>query len=214
MNNKRDKLEDYIITFDNVFTKEDCKKYIDYIEQGNRSPGTVGDFAKGSSGYAVRDWYKKSEDICFSSEYPEEIPYILDKCRDYISKYQDITKCEVPIYKTELICGRVYRKNTGFYKTHVDAGSPISIDRTLSLLFYLNTIEEGGELVFPKIGKKINVVEGRLVIFPSNWMFAHKANMPKSHDRYLIRVFTSGINFEIREYALYYKELKEQQNAT
>lgn len=45
--------------------------------------------------------------------------------------------------------------------------------RYASIVLHLNTVTEGGELVFPNQNKSIKTEEGKLVIFPPYGMFGH-----------------------------------------
>lgn len=45
--------------------------------------------------------------------------------------------------------------------------------RYASVVLHLNTVKEGGELVFPNQNKKIKTEAGKIVIFPPYWMFGH-----------------------------------------
>lgn len=45
--------------------------------------------------------------------------------------------------------------------------------RYASVVLHLNTVHEGGELVFPSQNKSIKTEEGKLVIFPPYGMFGH-----------------------------------------
>jgi hypothetical protein len=53
----------------------------------------------------------------------------------------------------------------------------LSADKTLlryaSVILHLNTVHEGGELVFPSQNKSIKTEEGKLIIFPPYGMFGH-----------------------------------------
>jgi len=54
--------------------------------------------------------------------------------------------------------------STGDQETHI---------RYASVVLHLNTIEEGGELVFPNQSKTVKTEAGKIVIFPPYWMFGH-----------------------------------------
>jgi prolyl 4-hydroxylase len=69
------------------------------------------------------------------------------------------------------------------YGLHSDAGS-IHSNRIVSALLYLNTVKEGGETYFPHTENKIKPIEGRLVIFPSNYIYSHEALPPISGIKY------------------------------
>jgi hypothetical protein len=45
--------------------------------------------------------------------------------------------------------------------------------RYASVILHLNTVHEGGELVFPEQNKSIKTEEGKLVIFPPYGMYGH-----------------------------------------
>ena len=57
---------------------------------------------------------------------------------------------------------------------------------TVSLVTYLNDDYEGGELYFPKIGIKIKPEAGDMLVFPSTYLFSHKAEPVISGTKYCI----------------------------
>ena len=68
------------------------------------------------------------------------------------------------------------------YKLHSDSGTGML--RVVSAVAYLNTVEEGGRTVFPHMDIAVEAVEGRVVIFPSDYVYAHEAEAPKSNTKY------------------------------
>jgi hypothetical protein len=70
------------------------------------------------------------------------------------------------------------------FQTHADDGA--SYKSVVSLVGYLNDDYDGGELSFDAHGIKIKPDAGDLVIFPSNYLFMHKA-LP----------VTSGVKYSI-----------------
>lgn len=60
------------------------------------------------------------------------------------------------------------------YVAHYDGN--VKSGRTLSVLAYLNDDYEGGELEFPNHGVKIKPQKGMLIVFPSNFSYAHIAH--------------------------------------
>ena len=55
----------------------------------------------------------------------------------------------------------------------------------ISFIFFLNTIEEDGELEFIN-GVKITPKKGNLIFFPSTWDIMYKHNIAKNKDKYII----------------------------
>jgi Rps23 Pro-64 3,4-dihydroxylase Tpa1-like proline 4-hydroxylase len=177
---------DYIKVYDDVLDLGQCNHYINLIKLADKKAGNI---FKNNGQIGTDRSIKYSEDVCFSQIYPEEIPNLLQLFSDYSNVYETDIKIKAPIKNADPIMGRVYKKNIGFYKPHIDSGSPGNSFRCMTLILYLNTVEVGGELVFPHQGKNIKALAGRLIIFPSSWMYLHGANTPLSSDRYIIRTF-------------------------
>ena len=81
-----------------------------------------------------------------------------------------------------------YKPGEAYHGLHSDAGWPLLVNRHLTFSMFLNTVPDGGELEFPEQELKINPVEGRAVIFPAAWMYAHRS-LPATVDRYVFNVF-------------------------
>jgi hypothetical protein len=75
-----------------------------------------------------------------------------------------------------------YDQNTSFIDFHVDAWSSVSCHRQISVILYLTDVEDGGATTF-HVDKNPFVCKpqkGKLVLFPSNFCFPHKALPPIS----------------------------------
>lgn len=66
-------------------------------------------------------------------------------------------------------------KPGGFYKWHADGDAPIASGRQLVFMWYLNTVEKGGETEFHYQDLKIKPEKGKLVIFPPFWTHVHRS---------------------------------------
>ena len=71
--------------------------------------------------------------------------------------------------------GQRFNPHTDYY-----AGS----NRVVSAVAYLNTIEIGGETHFTHYDFSVEAVEGRLALFPSNFLFHHSGEPPMSTTKY------------------------------
>lgn len=182
-------VDKYIKTYDNVLSEEQCLHYISLIDNGERKAGKF----VGPDGYAILDEkVKKSEDINISIEYPEEVYNLMQITSDLITQYELDVNCRIPCVSLETFRGRVYRENDGYYKPHIDNAKPITYSRMLTIIFYLNDIIEGGKLFFEKQDISIQPKAGRVVCFPSYWMYPHAAIPSLKGDRYIIRTFVKG----------------------
>ena len=70
------------------------------------------------------------------------------------------------------------------YKKHYDGGTKIG--RAISAVMYLNDDYEGGEIEFPNFNVKIKPEAGMLILFPSNFAYAHVAHPVTSGTKYAL----------------------------
>jgi len=70
------------------------------------------------------------------------------------------------------------------YKQHCDSG--LSTRREVSAIVYLNDDYEGGELEFPHFNVKIKPKSGMLLLFPSNYAYAHIAHPISKGTKYAL----------------------------
>ena len=135
---------------------------------------------------------KKTFDLHFKNiehekiiEYDTQLHSILNK---YINKYVKEFNIDTKIkYVDKGFQIQRYIKNDGFYVYHHDEHIDLRLKemRILTYIFYLNTIDEGGETEF--FGTtKIKPEQGKLVLFPAYWCFPHTGLMPISNDKYII----------------------------
>jgi hypothetical protein len=80
-----------------------------------------------------------------------------------------------------------YTKQKGRYIYHNDFRSDWELKkyRVITFLWYLNTVEEGGETEFWGT-HTIKPETGKLLLFPASWTFPHRGKMPISDDKYII----------------------------
>lgn len=181
--------KNYINIYDNILTKEQCLYYISLIEKGERKTGKY----IGPNGLPIiNKKVKLSEDISLCVEYPQVGKELLKITAGVIYKYENDLGIRIPVTKTEQFKGRVYRKGLGHYKAHIDVAKPITYGRMITIIYYLNDIEEGGELYFENQGITVEAKAGRVVCFPPYWPWCHQAFPPLKGDRYIIRTFARG----------------------
>jgi len=180
-------MNDYIRTYENNLSSDFCERLIEKFElDPNQEKGVVGE------GY--RPDLKQSTDICISQldNWKEEDEYLFNSLKDPIFSYLD----------------ELYMKSSnGFLSDPFDTGyqiqrtTPDQIGytwhndfsmgndgrchvRIATYIWYLNTIEDGGETEFID-GTIIKPKQGDLVLFPATWVFAHKGNPPKTTNKYI-----------------------------
>ena len=184
-------LEDFILEIDDSLSKDLCDDivFMFELEENNKYAGST----IGGVNPAVKDTVdfiipKKTDDW---NRVETTLNAALQKG---INTYFDhlTTKFNYKYINSTLLMEvfqiQKYSKNEGKYIFHNDfAVQKIAGDtttRTVTFIFYLNDVIEGGETEF--INSKVIPKKGKLVLFPASWIFPHKGNMPLSSDKYII----------------------------
>ena len=74
------------------------------------------------------------------------------------------------------------------FRVHTDVGNYESARRFLTVLFYLNDIEEGGDAYFEALDVSSKPTKGAVLIFPSTWQFPH-SGIYSSVNKYICTTF-------------------------
>lgn len=84
-----------------------------------------------------------------------------------------------------------YEQGVGHFAVHTDQRLNIPNPRLFSTIWYLNTVETGGETHFPTLGDlKIHPEKGKAIHFPANWLFPHAGCIPVTQRKYIVTTFT------------------------
>lgn len=125
----------------------------------------------------------------------QDIDSILcDKLREGIELYEKhltLNNINVGFLRTNHIIDtgyniKYYKKNEGYYHWHHDnlKNNRLNMERCYTFMWYLNTIDEGGETEFID-GTKIKAETGKLLFFPACKTFIHRGLMPISDNKYI-----------------------------
>lgn len=186
---------DLIKEYHHVLDKEFCNDIIRIYHQSDQ-------IKQGVTFSGLNTSIKKTFDLHFINietekiiDYDSKLYLILNK---YLNEYlKDFTNLQFEYIDKGFQIQR-YIINDGFYTYHNDSHVDIQLkeERILTYIFYLNTVEEGGETEFFRTSK-IKAECGKLVLFPACWCFPHRGLMPISNDKYII---TGWIYRKIYEY--------------
>jgi len=86
-----------------------------------------------------------------------------------------------------------YEKNN-FFKSHVDDG-PL-FPRVISVLYYLNSDYEGGEIEFPEFNIKCKPEKNSVLVFPSNFIYHHEVHPITNGTKYSIATWLMYNDYE------------------
>lgn len=73
----------------------------------------------------------------------------------------------------------------GHFDWHSDNLGNGVTTRVITALWYLNTVDEGGETEYPWQSMAVRPVEGRLLLCPVGWTYTHRGAPPVSGPKYI-----------------------------
>lgn len=133
-------------------------------------------------------------DITVDEIFSEDCLDLYKLSLDLVDFYKD--KCEYNVFPEKFGYAEIKMKKYGLNHTassawNTDVVDKDSANRFLSIQFFLNDVEEGGELAFLDKEKdlKINARRGRIVVYPSMWLFPYKELPPISNSKYVLTTY-------------------------
>ena len=178
-----------IYTEKNTLPIEFCDNIIDKFEKDDRKRA-----GKVRADMVVNQTIKQSLDLLCSTypEYDEETEVFNESLQEGLIKYAEVlyegqvSKWAEPLTKGALVGTshegyQLQRTQPGKGYTWHDDGA---YRRMITFIWYLNDIHEDGYTEFLN-GTKVQPEQGKLLLFPANWMFQHRGYPPKSELKYI-----------------------------
>ena len=180
-------IKNYIQVFDNVLAPQHISSFIKWINKvdSNFEDATViADDPKQKLQKSIRN--TKTFSLSASDKSLTNVHWhnvLVSIISNYFLKYKEIHKIDCyPRMIREL--GVLKYESGGFYKYHTDTHT--DFPRQISTITLLNNDYEGGEIEFVNFGIKIKPEPGMLVLFPSDYAYAHVAHPVHSGTKYAI----------------------------
>jgi len=178
----------YIYSIKNSLSKPLCKEIIERFNNEDRKCAGVTFGGENKDIKDTTDFHLSRNPagwVDIDKVLTNELSKGLDEYVNYLNKefiiynYKSINDLGFQIQK--------YEKGVGKYTFHHDSCVYLKKGwvRDFTYIWYLNTIEEGGETSFFNKGK-VKAEQGKLVFFPSTWDYPHSGLMPVSDDKYII----------------------------
>jgi predicted 2-oxoglutarate/Fe(II)-dependent dioxygenase YbiX len=193
---------DQIMIIPDFLKKEDCEFLVKYANDKTAVDLSVFDPDKANSAKKL-DWtVDKEVRNTQMVEYDENIGHILNKLlghavATHINPYFgiELQSAEQMQFLKYGIGGHYHPHPDGEAIWHEKEANRLvwkrNIDRDISVLIYLNSEYEGGQLIFPNQHITLNPKPGMLVAFPSNHHFIHGVTPVTSGTRYALVSWTS-----------------------
>lgn len=176
-------MENFFGIYDRALSADFCRDVVQRFENDPRKGrGKVGDGQyrpdfKGTTEIDFADIRQGWEDVINTVN--QSLMYFL---RQYMKEWGEAFQT-VEVHHEGF---RMARYNPGEqFNWHSD-NIAAAYTRVLTAMWYLNTVEEGGETEYKWYGASIKPVEGRLMICPVGWTFYHRGNAPVSGPKYTI----------------------------
>ncbi len=187
------KLQDLIVELKNHVSKEECKTFIDWF-WNNKNIHTEGKVYNVANPESVVNLEAKIATQAYPNP-SDPISHLIS--RIVFSGYEKYSNIKPTPQGLGGLCAtaysiRVYPKGIGKFLPHADQSAGGNVTRLFAFILYLNDVDEGGETEFPDFNYKCKPEEGKLLIFPCNYLFRHQGNTPISDDKYIVTAF---INF-------------------
>ena len=176
-------LSQFIKVFPNVLSAEECLQLITHFEANESYWGPV----VGSDGNIdVNLDIKKAKQLRLKPDTDQEVDDILfQSAGKILEKYANNVNGYYPNATVDNGYQiQKYEAGEGFYDWHIDANAASICNRTIVILWYLNTVTDGGETEF-EWGKTVKPKAGSALVFPCNWLYPHRANVPKKTAKYI-----------------------------
>ena len=178
-----------LVLYKNVFEKDiiqDMEEVLSGKGHFKWSPALVGNRQRVIDYRDCLDFKFKKSNIVGTDPHSEIIKntwqYLYDRAQIALNDYSSIYPSEPLEYWESINLVKYYPGN--HFQTHADDGA--SYKSVVSLVGYLNDDYEGGEIEFNVLGVKIKPEAGDLVIFPSNFIYTHRAHPVISGIKYSI----------------------------
>lgn len=184
--------EDFLGTFDGLFSNEYCEKWIKHFEESDQNGLSYNRFQSHNNstvvmedqsiGYEHGAFYHNHDMKIQCTEFNQKF---WDICyRLYAEKYAALKNAEMhKIYNVKV---QRTKPGEGYHIWHFESSGRQYSNRILAFIVYLNTIEDGGETEFLYLKKRVKPVEGRLVIWPAGFTHTHRGNPPLADTKYII----------------------------
>jgi hypothetical protein len=180
----------FIFEIPNSISNDICRNIIDRFHKDNSK--TLGAVEDGILDITM----KNTMDLHISNnELWKDIDSILcNKLKEGIELYENhliLNNINVGFLRTNHIIDtgyniKSYKQKEGYYHWHHDnlKNNKLNMERCYTFMWYLNTVNDGGETEFID-GTKIKAETGKLLFFPACKTFIHRGLMPVSDNKYI-----------------------------
>lgn len=176
-----------------------CNEVIKLFEQSDlKQPG----YFRHNEEVVQKPDIKKSTDICFNPSflkdpiwgpYLEHLVKIIEyNVSNYASKF-DLAFEKLNVFRLDNLFNlQKYEPGEAFYGWHCERAGLTASSRLLVWMIYLNTVNDGGGTQFYFQNHIEKPEQGKLLIWPVDWMYLHRGLPSQTENKY---IFTGWYSF-------------------
>ena len=191
MKEKTVNINNFIGTYDNYISQEECNKVIKFYEDQNKFNNTINRLEFENSPiiqkqdqtyFAVPNnmdvWWKELKSLIVNFDmawkhYEKNVGALESYGQDMFHYTQ------LKIQKT--------LPTEGYHVWHLEHQKGFQNEcRAFVYSIYLNDVKEGGETDFLHFSKRVKPKTGRIVIWPAGFPYVHRGNPPLSGEKYIL----------------------------
>lgn len=199
----------FIEVFDNVFSKEDCKKIIDHfilvknqkiVHNRQQEDANFLKTKKDTESYIISNLSLPASDSIVNPDLLEIDKWIYNRFLNTISccfnEYAD--RYKILQNKNFAVSPVVKIQKTtpgqGYHIWHCERGTVNHRSRLMLAILYLNDVEHGGETELLYQSIRINPKQGRLIFCPGDFTHTHRGNQPLESEKYILNTWIEFTN--------------------
>jgi len=191
MTEKTVNINNFIATYDNYITADECKKAIklfDAQDKFNKTVNRIGGeqapvtFKQDQQYFATPDtldiWWEDLKPLILNFELAWK-HYVQNTGALEAYGGKNFFFTTLKIQKT--------LPTEGYHVWHIEHGEGTDTEkRAFVFSVYLNDVKEGGETEFLHFSKRVKPKQGRIVIWPAAFPYVHRGNPPLTGEKYLL----------------------------
>jgi len=183
----------FLYTRENALSPSVCRGLIDTFEQSDlKRPGVL--YGEGQLGADERK--KVSTDITFHPEMEKDpvwgellqkvVSVVVKGVEDYKHRFDQAFSVLDGSMLAPLFNMQRYEPSEAFHGYHCERAGLKHSGRVLVWMIYLNTVTDRGETHFYYQNHFETPVEGKLVVWPSDWTYLHRGVASPSQTKYIL----------------------------
>jgi len=197
----KEEYKDFVGIYDESVPVELCNDFLNDYEKAKRNRTIIDLSGENETGLVPQERnFIRSDETMFVAPILSTI-YPVPPVKEYFKFLHECFKCYMKRYGVEFD-GPLYndvfkihkvRKSEGYHSWHYERGNPISLDRLLVYMTYLEVPTKGGETEFLHQSLRIDPVVGRTLIWPAGFTHMHRGLMPLDGEKmYITGWLTAG----------------------